>query len=80
MRDDVSSAMDRKARPKAGAYEQIRPSDPLGDAKARAIKFNNFNFVLRGIPSNKINNQRYSFFSFLPIVLFDQFKHDNGTE
>lgn len=43
--------------------------------KSRTIKFNNFNFVLRGIPNNKINNQRYSFFSFLPIVLFDQFKY-----
>jgi phospholipid-translocating ATPase len=30
---------------------------------------------MRGIPSNKINNQRYNFFSFLPIVLFDQFKY-----
>ena len=43
--------------------------------KTRTIKFNNFNFVLRGIPNNKINNQRYSFFSFLPIVLFEQFRY-----
>jgi len=31
--------------------------------------------VLRGIPDNKINNQRYTFVSFIPIILFDQFKY-----
>ncbi len=41
----------------------------------RTIKFNNFNFVLRGIPDNKLNNQRYTLLSFLPIILFDQFKY-----
>lgn len=75
MRNSVGSGRDRKASPKTAAYQQLRPGDPLADEKARTIKFNNFNFVLRGIPSNKINNQKYSFFSFLPVVLFDQFKH-----
>lgn len=37
----------------------------------RSIKFNNFNFVLRDIPANRLNNQRYTAFSFLPIILFD---------
>jgi len=39
------------------------------------VKFNNFNFVLRGIPNNKINNQRYTWISFIPVVLYDQFKY-----
>jgi phospholipid-translocating ATPase len=30
---------------------------------------------MRGIPNNRINNQRYTALSFLPIVLFDQFKY-----
>lgn len=46
-----------------------------GVTKIRTIKFNNFNFVLRGIPNNRINNQRYTIISFIPIVLFDQFKY-----
>ena len=41
----------------------------------RSIKFNNFNFVLRGIPDNTINNRKYTFLSFLPKILFDQFKY-----
>ena len=41
----------------------------------RTINFNNFNFVLRSLASNKINNRRYSLLSFIPIVLFDQFKY-----
>jgi phospholipid-translocating ATPase len=68
------------APPQASSvYQQVRASDPEGLAlsglRARTIKFNNFNFVLRGIPNNKINNQRYSILSFVPIVLFDQFKY-----
>ena len=39
------------------------------------IKFNNFNFVLRSIAENKVNNQRYTLVSFLPMILFDQFKY-----
>jgi len=77
------------AGPQSSAYQQIGGRDSqgskaagmdgsglgLGGLKSRIIKFNNFNFVLRGIPNNKINNQRYSLLSFLPIVLFDQFKY-----
>lgn len=44
-------------------------------SKLRTIKFNNFNFVLRGISDNKINNQRYTIISFIPLILFDQFKY-----
>ena len=41
----------------------------------RKVSFHNLNFVLRSLAANKINNQRYTVFSFLPIVLFDQFKY-----
>ena len=33
------------------------------------------NFMMKGIYKNRINNQRYTFLSFLPIVLFDQLKY-----
>lgn len=56
-------------------YERRSISEALGVSTIRTVKFNNFNFVLRGIPDNKVNNQRYSIFSFLPIILFDQFKY-----
>lgn len=56
-------------------YIRKSVTDPLAFSKLRTIKFNNFNFVFRGIPKNKIDNQRYTFFSFLPIILFDQFKY-----
>lgn len=66
------------APPQSSVYQQVRTGDDsmmMSGLKARTIKFNNFNFVLRGIPNNKINNQRYSILSFVPIVLFDQFKY-----
>lgn len=49
--------------------------EALSAPRLRTIKFNNFNFVVRGIPDNTINNQRYTFFSFLPMILFDQFRY-----
>ena len=50
-------------------------ADSMSIPNIRSIKFNNFNYVFRGIPDNKINNQKYSFISFVPVVLFDQFKY-----
>ena len=40
----------------------------------QSVKFNNLNFVGRRLADNRINNQRYSTLSFIPMVLFDQFK------
>lgn len=31
--------------------------------------------MMKGIYKNRINNQRYTFLSFLPIVLFEQLKY-----
>ena len=39
--------------------------------KSRLIKFSNMNFMMKGILKNRINNQRYTFLSFLPIVIFE---------
>jgi phospholipid-translocating ATPase len=41
----------------------------------QTVKLNNLNFASRALAENRVNNQRYTVLSFIPMILFDQFKY-----
>ncbi|KZT54722.1 phospholipid-translocating P-type ATPase [Calocera cornea HHB12733] len=78
--DDGADDVDRRAEMEEareadeGQTQQPPPPSTKGKEKARTIPFRPLEKLQSRFPANVVRNQKYSMFSFLPLVLYEQFK------